>query len=229
VYKSLKRTSFPGFGSPWGGGLGLPVIRNLSLNVPTPNPFSSCVSTPPGISNLLLATYLRRVVLPIPTRHVSSVLGQLPLPNPERELQLAAKVHIFVGAQDLLYRINYNFLVVGGFISLPHRRYSKAGKQECNEQILKLSVQLNQWSRGSSFLLTTPSLEKSRPRVKPIRRKREAPILVPETRLAFHPRAQQNAFRRQGFGLKRQLIISFQCTFVFTRITLELPLVPPVL
>jgi hypothetical protein len=32
--------------------------------------------------------------------------------------------------------------------------------------------------------------------VKTIRRKRESPIEVPETRLAFHPHAQRKAFRR---------------------------------
>ena len=50
--------------------------------------------------------------------------------------------------------------------------------------------------------LTTPSLEKSRQLVKPIRRKLESPIPVPETQSAFHPRAQLNAFRRRDARLQ---------------------------
>ena len=40
-------------------------------------------------------------------------------------------------------------------------------------------------------------LKKIPPRVKPIRRKRESLIRVPETPPIFHPRAQRNAFRRR--------------------------------
>jgi hypothetical protein len=39
-------------------------------------------------------------------------------------------------------------------------------------------------------------LQKSRQPVKPIRRKRESQIPIPEMPSAFHPHAQQNAFRR---------------------------------
>jgi hypothetical protein len=46
------------------------------------------------------------------------------------------------------------------------------------------------------------SLEKSRPLVKTIRRKPELPIPAPETQLAFHPRAQRNAFRRRDVRLQ---------------------------
>jgi len=67
--------------------------------------------------------------------------------HPELEFQSAAYVYTlgYPGAFDLppssIRRgfIKCKFLVVRGWI-LPHRRYSKAGKQECNEQIPKSSV-----------------------------------------------------------------------------------------
>jgi len=62
------------------------------------------------------------------------------LPKPELEFPFAAYLHFLAGAPDLGYSIEIKFLVVRAFIPLPHRRDSKAGKQECNEQILRLSV-----------------------------------------------------------------------------------------
>jgi hypothetical protein len=47
--------------------------------------------------------------------------------------------------------------------------------------------------------IATASFEKSWHLVKPIRRKRESPIRVPQTRSASRPHAQRNAFcRRDG-------------------------------
>jgi hypothetical protein len=44
--------------------------------------------------------------------------------------------------------------------------------------------------------------QKRRQAVKPIRRKRESQIRVPETRSTFHPYAQRNAFRRRDVRLQ---------------------------
>jgi hypothetical protein len=38
--------------------------------------------------------------------------------------------------------------------------------------------------------------------VKPIRRRRESPIQVPQTQSVSHPHAQRNAFRRRGVRLQ---------------------------
>jgi hypothetical protein len=104
-------------------------------------------------------------------------------------------------------------------------RDRKAKKQECNEQILKLSVSLNKWIHGSSFHIsfarTSLSLavtlrkegqvELRGRRLNNLARVRfwqtatksvnaifvESPFPVQQTQSAFHPHARRNAFRRR--------------------------------
>jgi len=75
----------------------------------------------------------------------------------EVELQCAEAL-VAEGARDVLVKLNSKLRVVRRLVTnavewLPHSalRDRKADKQECNEQILKLSVSLNQWIHGSSF------------------------------------------------------------------------------
>jgi hypothetical protein len=63
---------------------------------------------------------------------------------------------------------------------------SGRGKEPSGGKVLRL-IQIR---------LARPSLEIISLLVKKIRRKRESQIQVPETQSAFHPLAQQNAFRR---------------------------------